>query len=104
MNALGVYDQLAPKIVQGNNITQALQVVQTGNAELGFVALAQVIDDKEGSRWEVTNDLYHPIKQDVVLLKKGADNEAAWAFLELLQGPEAEAFIARFGCGLAASS
>ena len=104
MKELGVYDQLAPKIVQGNNITQAFQFVQTGNAELGFVALAQVIDDKEGSRWEVADDLYDPIKQDAVLLKKGADNEAAKAFLEFLQGPEAEAIIARFGYGLAASS
>jgi molybdate transport system substrate-binding protein len=104
MKALGVYDQLAPKIVQGNNISQAFQFVQTGNAELGFVALAQVIDDKEGSRWEVTDDLYDPIKQDAVLLKKGADNEAAKAFLEFLQGPEAEAIITRFGYGLAASS
>jgi molybdate transport system substrate-binding protein len=104
MKALGVYDQLASKIVQGNNITQAFQFVQTGNAELGFVALAQVIDDKEGSRWEVTDDLYDPIKQDAVLLKKGADNEAAKAFMEFLQGPEAEAIITRFGYGLAASS
>jgi molybdate transport system substrate-binding protein len=111
MKALGVYDQLAPKIVQGNNITQAFQFVQTGNAELGFVALAQVIDDKQGSRWdkqgslwEVTDDLYDPIKQDAVLLKKGADSEAAKAFFEFLQGPEAEAIIARFGYGLAASS
>jgi molybdate transport system substrate-binding protein len=104
MKGLGVYDRLAPKIVQGNNISQAFQFVQTGNAELGFVALAQVIDHQEGSRWEVTDDLYDPIKQDAVLLKKGADSEAAKAFLEFLQGPEAEAIIARFGYGLAASS
>jgi molybdate transport system substrate-binding protein len=104
MKSLGVYDQLAPKIVQGNNISQAFQFVQTGNAELGFVALAQVIDDQEGSRWDVTDDLYDPIKQDAVLLKNGADSEAARAFLEFLQGPEAEAIIARFGYGLAASS
>jgi molybdate transport system substrate-binding protein len=104
MTALGVYDQLAPKIVQGNNITQAFQFVQTGNAELGFVALAQVVNDKEGSCWEVADELYDPIKQDAVLLKKGADNEAANAFLEFLQGPEAEAIIARFGYGLGASS
>ena len=42
MKALGVYDQLEPKIVQGNNISQTFQFVETGNAELGFVALAQV--------------------------------------------------------------
>jgi molybdate transport system substrate-binding protein len=104
MTALGVYDQLAPKIVQGNNITQAFQFVQTGNAELGFVALAQVVSDNQGSRWEVADDLYDPIKQDAVLLKRGADRVAARAFLDFLQGPEAEAIIARFGYGLAASS
>jgi molybdate transport system substrate-binding protein len=104
MKALGVYDQLTPKIVQGNNISQTFQFVQTGNAELGFVALAQVIDDNEGSRWEVADDLYDPIKQDAVLLAKGVHSEAAKAFLEFLQSPEAEAIITRFGYGLAASS
>ena len=53
MKALGVYDQLEPKIVQGNNISQTLQFVETGNAELGFVALAQVARSDEGSRWVV---------------------------------------------------
>ena len=53
MKALGVYDQLEPKIVQGNNISQTFQFVETGNAELGFIALSQVISDNEGSRWVV---------------------------------------------------
>jgi molybdate transport system substrate-binding protein len=104
MQTLGVYDQLAPKIVQGNNIAQTYQFVETGNAELGFVALSQVVNDTEGSRWEVASDLYEPIKQDAVLLKKGADSEAAQAFLEFLQGPEAAAIIAKFGYGTDASS
>jgi molybdate transport system substrate-binding protein len=104
MKALGVYDRLAPKVVQGNNISQAFQFVQTGNAELGLVALSQVVSDNEGSRWEVADRLYDPIKQDAVLLKKGADSEAARSFLEFLQGSEAEAIIARYGYGLAASS
>jgi molybdate transport system substrate-binding protein len=104
MKALGVYEKLEPKIVQGTNITQAFQFVQTGNAELGFVALSQVVSEKKGSRWEVADQLYDPIKQDAVLLKKGADSEAAKAFLEFLQGSEAKAIIARFGYGSAASS
>jgi molybdate transport system substrate-binding protein len=104
MKALGVYDQLAPKIVQGNNISQTLQFVETGNAELGFVALAQVVSHNEGSRWEVAENLYDPIRQDAVLLTKGADSEAARAFVEFLQGPEAEAIIARYGYGSGASS
>jgi molybdate transport system substrate-binding protein len=104
MQTLGVYDQLEPKIVQGNNISQTFQFVETGNAELGFVALSQVANDTAGSRWEVTDSLYDPIKQDAVLLKKGADSEAAKAFLEFLRGPEAAPIIARFGYGTAASS
>jgi molybdate transport system substrate-binding protein len=104
MQALGVYDQLEPKIVQGNNIAQTFQFVETENAELGFVALSQVIGDTEGSRWEVPTDLYEPIRQDAVLLEKGGDSEAAKGFLEFLQGPEAAAIIEKFGYGTAASS
>jgi molybdate transport system substrate-binding protein len=104
MQLLGVYDQLEPKIVQGNNISQALQFVQTGNAELGFVALAQVARDDDGSRWVVREDLHDAIRQDAVLLKTGADNEAAKAFVEFLQGREAAAIIKDFGYGTAASS
>ena len=99
MKVPGVYDQLAPKIVQGNNISQTLQFVETGNAELGFVALAQVVSHNAGSRWEVAENLYDPIRQDAVLLTKGADSDAARAFVEFLQGPEAEAIIARYGYG-----
>ena len=53
MKSLGVYDALQPKIVQGNNIGQTFQFVETGNAELGFVALSQVAGNEAGSRWIV---------------------------------------------------
>jgi molybdate transport system substrate-binding protein len=99
MKALNVYDALQPKIVQGNNIAQTFQFIDTGNAELGFVALSQVVDRSEGSRWLVSANLYAPIKQDAVLLKKGAGNEAAKAFLAFLKGPEAAAVEAKFGYG-----
>jgi molybdate transport system substrate-binding protein len=99
MKALHVYDALQPKIVQGNSIAQTFQFIDTGNAELGFVALSQVIERKEGSRWLVPGNLYSPIKQDAVLLKKGADVEAAKAFLEFLKGPEAAAIETKFGYG-----
>ncbi|MCT8266447.1 molybdate ABC transporter substrate-binding protein [Afifella sp. JA880] len=104
MKALGVYDDLEPKIVQGNNIAQAFQFVQTGNAELGFVALSQIAASDEGSRWEVPADLYTPIKQDAVLLKKGEESEAAKAFLDFLKGPEAGAIIEKYGYGTSAGS
>ncbi|MDF3810637.1 MULTISPECIES: molybdate ABC transporter substrate-binding protein [Rhodopseudomonas] len=97
MKSLKVYDNLKPKLVEGANITQAYQFVQTGNAEVGFVALSQVINDKDGSRWVVPQNLYAPIRQDAVLLKKGADNEAATAFMSFLKGPEARAIIEKYG-------
>jgi molybdate transport system substrate-binding protein len=104
MKAIGVYDQLEPKLVQGNNISQTLQFVETGNAELGFVALAQVARNDDGSRWVVPEDLHDAIRQDAVLLKTGEDSEAAKAFVEFLQGPEAAAIIKEFGYGTDASS
>ena len=97
MKKLGVYETLQPKIVQGNNISQAFQFVDTGNAELGFVALSQLKDVTAGTRWMVPQDLYSPIKQDAVLLKKGQGNEAATAFMTFLKGPEATAIIKKYG-------
>jgi molybdate transport system substrate-binding protein len=99
MKALNVYDRLLPKIVQGNNIAQTFQFIDTGNAELGFVALSQIIERNEGSRWVVSGSLYSPIKQDAVLLKKAASVDAAKAFLDFLKGPEAAAIEAKFGYG-----
>ncbi len=97
MKSLKLYESLEPKFVVGANISQAYQFVQTGNAEIGFVALSQVVDDKTGSRWTVPQGLYTPIRQDAVLLKKGADNPAATAFMAFLKGPEAKAIIEAYG-------
>jgi molybdate transport system substrate-binding protein len=97
MKKLGLYEKLQPKIVQGSSITQALQFIQTGNAELGFVALSQVIDQKVGSRWLVPEADHDPIVQQAVLLKTGADNPAAKAFIAFLKGPQAHAIIEKYG-------
>ena len=100
MKALGVYDALKPKIVQGNSVAQAFQFVDTKNAEVGFVALSQLYGLTAGTRWEVPQTLYSPIRQDAVLLKTGADSVASKAFLDFLKGPEAHAIIERFGYAL----
>lgn len=97
IKALGLQEALQPKIVQGNSIAQAFQFVDTGNAELGFVALSQVVAISAGSRWLVPQTLYKPIRQDAVLLANGSESEAAKAFLAFLKGPEARAVIARYG-------
>jgi len=97
LKALKLYDALRGKIVEGESISQAFQFVDTGNAELGFVALSQLAKVSSGSRWMVPQTLYSPILQDAVLLKKGAANEAATAFLAFLKGPEARAIIEKYG-------
>jgi len=97
MGKLGVYDRLSPKLVTGASITQTYQFIDTGAAELGFVALSQVVNHKEGSRWMVPASNHTPIEQQAVLLKTGADNAAAKAFLAFMKGPEAKAIIRRYG-------
>ena len=99
MKALGVYDALVAKVVQGNSIAQAFQFVDTKNAEVGFVALSQLKAVTAGTRWLVPQGLYTPIRQDAVLLKKGENDEASKAFLEFLKGAEAHAIIEKYGYG-----
>jgi len=97
LTKLKLYDTLKPKIVQGSSITQAFQYVQTGAAEVGFVALSQVINEQGGSRWVVPTSNHTPIDQQAVLLKTGANSEAAKAFLAFLKSKDAKAIIKRYG-------
>lgn len=99
LKALGVESAWRAKIVQGNNIAQTFQFIDTGNAELGFVALSQIAVVEGGSRWLVPGELYTPIAQDAVLLKQGASNDAAKAILAFLRSPEAAAVLSRYGYG-----
>lgn len=102
LQRLGLWETLAPKLVTGENIAQAYQFVATGNAELGFVALAQVRggDSSRGSLWRVPEHLYEPIRQDAVLLARAAGNDAARAFLAYLRSAAARAVIRDYGYGL----
>lgn len=97
MRKLGIYDVLKPRIVTGSSIAQAYQFVSTGAAQIGFVALSQVIGVPGGSRWIVPARLHGPIDQQAVLLKTGEDNPAARAFLEYLKSRPALAIIRRYG-------
>jgi molybdate transport system substrate-binding protein len=97
MKSLKLFETLQPKLVEGATITQTYQFVETGNAELGFVALSQLTGPEAGSRWLVPQDLYSPIRQDAVLLKSGAANPAATGFITFLKSPEARAIIEKYG-------
>ncbi|HEX5263579.1 MAG TPA: molybdate ABC transporter substrate-binding protein [Phenylobacterium sp.] len=97
MQKLGVYNAVKPKIVMGSSITQAFQFVDTGAADLGFVAYSQVINVPGGSRWLVPATSHAPIDQQAILLYTGQNNPAAKAFLAFLKTPTAVAIIKKFG-------
>ena len=103
LTALQLLDAIQAKFVQAENIAQAHQFIATGNAELGFVALSQVMAEgriSQGSGWVVPADLHRPIRQDAVLLTNGKNNPAAVALLQYLQGEKARAIIKSYGYDL----
>lgn len=102
MTALGVLPNLQARFVQGENIAQTQQFIVTGNAQLGFVALSQVLKDGKiaGSAWVVPDNLHLPILQDAVILARGKDKPAATALLAYLKSDKARAVIRSFGYDL----
>lgn len=101
IEGLELVEALGPKIVTGENISQALQFIDSGNAELGFVALSQVIGKPVTQVWRVPPEDYAPILQDAVLTTHGADNTAAKVFLDFLRSAEGNAIIEKYGYSVA---
>ncbi|KAA6183059.1 molybdate ABC transporter substrate-binding protein [Thiohalocapsa marina] len=100
LSALRLRQALEPRLVMGENIAQTFQFVDTGNADLGFVALSQVMQDgriAKGSGWIVPGDLHAPIRQDAVMLHRGRDNPAVIELIAYLQSEKAQAVIRDFG-------
>ena len=100
MKALGVHEALAPKFVTAENISQTYQFVKSGNAQLGFVALSQVMKEgkiSEGSAWVLPANLYQPIRQDAIVLDKGRGKPAVEALMTFLKSDRAKHVIRSFG-------
>lgn len=100
LDTLGLKDALAPRLVQGESIGQTFNFVKTGNADVGFVAMSQVLQGgklREGSMWVIPQARYDAIRQDAVLLRRGAENEAAKELLKLLQSPNIKDLIRSYG-------
>lgn len=97
LQALDLWDALAPKLVRGEDIGQTFQFVMSANAELGFVARSQVeAPGREftGSSWQPPQALYPPIEQQAVLLQ---DSPAGRIFMAFMQGDEARAIVRAYG-------
>lgn len=104
LKAKGLLEKLQPLFVQGENIAQTHEFINTSNAELGFVALSQIFENGKistGSAWIVPEQLYSPIRQDAILLKTGEENPAALALLEYLKSETALQIIQKYGYALA---
>lgn len=100
MEKMTVWNALQRRLVKGENITQTYQFVATENAELGFVALSQIMRDGkigEGSYWLVPPGMHKPIRQGAVLLSGAQDQAAARAFLAFLKSEKAKAVMRGFG-------
>jgi molybdate transport system substrate-binding protein len=101
---LELIDATQSKWVRGENIAQTYQFVSSGNADLGFIALSQLLGKKwdkdkvkQGSYWLVPDSMHQPIKQDVVLLRSAEKSQGAKAFLDFMHTEKALAIIAEYG-------
>jgi molybdate transport system substrate-binding protein len=100
MQAAGIHDAIAPKLVLGENVSQAAQFVESGSADVGVIALslalAPTLRDR-GRSAIVPIDSYPPLEQGAVVLGSATDPDAAAAFLDFVLGPDGRAVLDRYG-------
>jgi molybdate transport system substrate-binding protein len=100
MKALNVHEQAEPKLVLGENITQTAQFVESGAADIGFLALSHAVSDKmkdKGRYWEVPADAFPAIEQGLVVIKSTPNADAARAFREFILSEAAAKVLQRHG-------
>lgn len=100
----GMYDQLESRLVLGENVSQAAQFVESGNAQAGFVALAHATApgmQAKGKYWEVPADAYPPLAQGVVVVSKSQHKKEATDFLEYIKSKDVAAVFQKYGFNVA---
>lgn len=99
MRRAKVYDGVQPKLVLGENISQAAQFVQSGNAQAGIIALSLALAPgmRDGKYWLIPADMHPPIEQAAVVLSAAKNKSGARAFLDFVQSPDARQILTRFG-------
>jgi molybdate transport system substrate-binding protein len=99
----GLYDRVQPKIVMGENISQAAQFAQSGNAEIGLLALSLALAPalkSVGRYWQVPENLHPPIEQAAIVVATSGNNELARQFLDSLKRPEIVRILESYGFSL----
>jgi molybdate transport system substrate-binding protein len=95
----GIYEQVARKLVYGENISQAAQFAQSGNAQAGIVAMSLAVSPamKDGKRWEIPAEMHPSIEQGAIVLKGAKNKQAARAFLNFVKSDAGRATLAKYG-------
>jgi molybdate transport system substrate-binding protein len=102
----GIYERVAARLVYGENISQAAQFVQSGNAQTGILAMSLAVSPamQNGKRWEIPADTYPPIEQAAIVLKSAKNKPAARAFLDFVKSDAGSATLAKYGFTFPASA
>ena len=95
----GVYESVKSKLVYGENISQAAQFVQSGNAQAGIVAMSLAVSPgmSEGKRWQVPAGMHVPLEQAAVVLRSAENKELAYDFLQYVKSEAGRATLAKYG-------
>ncbi|MGA9530019.1 MAG: molybdate ABC transporter substrate-binding protein [Terriglobales bacterium] len=99
----GIYDQVASRLVLGENVSQAAQFVESGNAQAGLIALSHALAPAmkaKGRYWTVPLDAYPTLNQAAVVLSHSKQQEAARKFLEFVRSPEVTSLLKNYGFSL----
>jgi molybdate transport system substrate-binding protein len=91
---------VAKRLVLGENVGQAAQFAESGNAQVGIIALAHALAPSVrplGRYALVPTDSYPPLRQGAVIISRSKNKTLAGEFLKYLAGPESEAIFRQFG-------
>jgi molybdate transport system substrate-binding protein len=95
----GIYEQVRAKLVFGENISQAAQFAESGNAQAAILAdsLTSSPSLRSGKKWEIPMELYPPIEQSAVVLKSGPNRSAAQEFVNYIARGAGHDLLGKFG-------
>jgi len=96
----GLYEKVSDRFVFGENVSQAAQFVESGNAQAGFVALSHAMAPgmrEKGRYWIIPSDAYPALQQAAVILSHSSKKAEAAAFLQYIQEPEAIGVLRHYG-------
>ena len=96
LQSAGLWEQVKPRLVYGENVSQALQYIQTGNAQAGIISLS-VARVPEIS-WTLIDDRLHkPLDQALVVINRSAQVNQAKAFIAFINGPQGRPIMKKYG-------